>query len=183
MAIPANIANNLVVDFESALIARIEFNSLTLGLTEAGYDISYNGVNYLSNGLLLGVSNYKEAAELKVNDITLVLSSVDQTISALLLQNNQIGREVFIDRVIFDRFNPGDILYVEEIAVGEITGFSNGSTKESSAMSITVSSLFADWQRKNGRTTTNSSNQRFYPNDLGMEFANSINNELKWGGK
>lgn len=183
MALSPAVANKLTKDFQSALICKIDFNGLTLGLTESGYDIELNGVTYLANGLLLGVSNYKETAEVKVNNLTLVLSSVDQTITALLLQNNQIGREVLISRVIYDPDDHKTILAVEEIAVGEIVSFSNGSTSEDSAMSITVSSLFADWERKNGRTTTNASQQRVFPGDKGMEYANSIDKELKWGGK
>lgn len=182
-SIPANIANNLVLDHETALIVRIDFNGVTVGLTESSYDISYNGVNYLANGLLLGVSDYKETADVKVNDITLILSSVDQTISAIILQNNQIGREVFVDRVIYNPTDPNSIMYVEEVAVGEVTSFSNGSTSDGSVMSITVSSLFADWQRKAGRTTTNSSQQLQYPDDLGMEYSNNVKDDLKWGGK
>lgn len=183
MALSPAVANKLTKDFQSALICKIDFNGLTLGLTESGYDIELNGVTYLANGLLLGASNYKETAEVKVNNLTLVLSSVDQTITSLLLQNNQIGREVLISRVIYDPDDHKTMLAVEEIAVGEIVSFSNGSTSSESAMSITVSSLFADWERKNGRTTTNASQQRVVPGDKGMEYANSIDKELKWGGK
>lgn len=183
MALSPTVANKLNKDFESALIVKINFNGLTLGLTEAAFDISYNGTDYLANGILLGTSNYKETAEVKVNNLTLLLSSVDQTITSLLLQNNQIGREVFIDRIIYDPDNRTNILAAEEIAIGEISSFSNGSTKEGSVMSVTISSLFSDWQRKSGRSTTRASHESSFPGQLGMEYANAVDDNLRWGGE
>lgn len=184
MAIPANVANNLNKDFETCGLIKIEFDGLTFAVTDAPFEIEHDNITYLPSDLIIGASDVKKTAETKVNDMTLTFSSVDQTIAALMLSNAQIGREVLVYRVYFykDALNQ-DQTYVEELAIGEVTGFTNSSNQEASAITLNVSSLFADWQRKAGRVTTNSSQQRFYPLDKGMEWANAVQEDLLWGGE
>lgn len=184
MTIPANVANNLNKPFEICYLIRIEFNGLTLSVTDAPFEISHDGIDYITSDLLLSVGDVKNTSDTKVNSINLTFSSVDQTVVALMLQNNQIGRDVYIYQVYFyeDNLRQSNT-YVEEVAIGEVSGFTNSSTKNDSAINLDISSLYADWERKAGRVTSNASQQIYYPNDLGMEFANAVQEDLKWGGK
>lgn len=184
MALPASIANNLNKDFETCALIKIEFDGITFAVTDAPFSIEHNSINYLPSDLIIGTGDIKKTAETKVNDITLTFSSVDQTITALMLSNGQIGREVMVYRVYFYR-DEFDIKrqYIEELAIGEISGFTNSSNTEASAITLNVASLFADWQRKSGRVTTVASQKRYFPNDDGMEWANQVQDDLKWGGE
>lgn len=184
MALPSYVANNLNKDFQTCALIKIEFDGVTFAVTDAPFEIEHNLITYLPSDLIIGTGDIKKTAETKVNDITLTFSSVDQTITALMLSNGQIGREVMVYRVYFYKDNLNqDQTYIEELAIGETAGFTNSSNTEASAITLNVSSLFADWQRKSGRVTTNASQQRFYPLDKGMEWANAVQDDLKWGGE
>lgn len=184
MTIPANVANNLNKPFELCYLIKIEFSGLTLSITDAPFEIDHDGLTYIPSDLLVSVGDIKNSSETKVNTTNLAFSSVDQTIVALMLANNQIGRDVYIYQVYFYEDNLRQSgTYVEEVSIGEISGFTNASERDSSLISLSISSLYADWERKAGRVTSNSSQQLYYPNDLGMEWANAVQSDLKWGGK
>lgn len=176
------IINKLKEDHEYCHLVLFDFNGIQVAFTESSYDITYNGINYLSNGILLSIGNIKESSDLKVNSVGINLSSVDKSIIAILLQNDQIGRQVTIRRAYIER-DTGNIFHAEVLTYGEITAFGNNSSKDSSVLNLSISGAFADWQRVSGRVTTVASQARHYPNDKGMEFANQVRDDLVWGGK
>jgi len=101
VTIPADVANNLNKPFELCYLIKIEFSGLTLAITDAPFEIDHDGLTYIPSDLLVSVGDIKSSSETKVNTTNLAFSSVDQTIVALMLANNQIGRDVYIYQVYF----------------------------------------------------------------------------------
>ncbi len=47
-------------------------------------------------------------------------------------------------------------------------------------VNLTVVSHWADFEKKNGRKTNNTSQQRFFGTDVGMDFSSETVQDVKW---
>jgi hypothetical protein len=64
---------------------------------------------------------------------------------------------------------------------GNIENFAIGETRKESIVNLTIVSHWADFEKKNGRKTNNTSQQRFFSTDVGMDFASQTVLDIKWG--
>ena len=52
---------------------------------------------------------------------------------------------------------------------------------KTSSLTLSIVSHWADFNKKNGRKTNNTSQQRFFSTDVGMDFASQTVQDIKWG--
>ena len=64
---------------------------------------------------------------------------------------------------------------------GTIDTYAISEAETESALSLTVVSHWADFEKRSGRLTNNNSQQRFFPTDVGMDFSSQTVLDLKWG--
>ena len=64
---------------------------------------------------------------------------------------------------------------------GKIDGFSISETDTASTVNLGIVSHWADFEKKNGRKTNNTSQQRFFSTDVGMNFSSETVLDIKWG--
>ena len=64
---------------------------------------------------------------------------------------------------------------------GQIDTFDIQETENSSMVALGVVSHWADFEKQNGRKTNNTSQQRFFANDVGMDFSSQTVQDIKWG--
>tara|TARA_Y100000592_G_scaffold96477_1_gene165053 strand:- start:752 stop:1333 length:582 start_codon:yes stop_codon:yes gene_type:complete len=165
--------------------------STALYFTSSNIDIDFDsntapdsGVNtYLAQGQFLYFGNIVESSDLRVGQVDLTFTAVDTTTVALLLNNNYMNKRVVIYRAILDEdysFTSDDVFTVFD---GRIMNYNIRETDSTATVTMTVASLFADFERKNGRRTNNASQQRVFSSDLGMNFSAEIVKDIKWGRK
>ena len=165
--------------------------STALYFTSSNIDIDFDsntapdsGTNtYLAQGQFLYFGNIVESSDLRVGQVDLTFTAVDTTTVALLLNNNYMNKRVVIYRAILDEdysFTSDDVFTVFD---GRIMNYSIRETESTATVTMTVASLFADFERKNGRRTNNASQQRIFSSDLGMNFSAEIVKDIKWGRK
>jgi len=165
--------------------------STALYFTSSNIDIDFDsntapdsGVNtYLAQGQFLYFGNIVESSDLRVGQVDLTFTAVDTTTVALLLNNNYMNKRVVIYRAILDddySFTSDDVFTVFD---GRIMNYNIRETESTATVTMTVASLFADFERKNGRRTNNASQQRVFSSDLGMNFSAEIVKDIKWGRK
>ena len=165
--------------------------STALYFTSSNIDIDFDsntapdsGVNtYLAQGQFLYFGNIVESSDLRVGQVDLTFTAVDTTTVALLLNNNYMNKRVVIYRAILDEdysFTSDDVFTVFD---GRIMNYNIRETDLTATVTMTVASLFADFERKNGRRTNNASQQRVFSSDLGMNFSAEIVKDIKWGRK
>ena len=165
--------------------------STALYFTSSNIDIDFDsntapdsGTNtYLAQGQFLYFGNIVESSDLRVGQVDLTFTAVDTTTVALLLNNNYMNKRVVIYRAILDEdysFTSDDVFTVFD---GRIMNYSIRETESTATVTMTVASLFADFERKNGRRTNNASQQRVFSGDLGMNFSAEIVKDIKWGRK
>ena len=64
---------------------------------------------------------------------------------------------------------------------GTIDTFTISEKGKDSTVNLQVVSHWADFDKTNGRKTNNTSQQRFFSADVGMDFASQTVQDIKWG--
>ena len=155
----------------------VNFTDCSFPLTSS---ISGSSVTYTSSDFIIGVSDFTEEIDVTKSSLTISLSGADQTFISTVLNENVTNDEVTIFRglladdnsIIADPF----LLYK-----GNIENFAINENTKSSVVNLSVVSHWADFEKKNGRKTNNTSQQRFFSTDVGMDFSSQTVFDIKWG--
>jgi len=155
----------------------VNFTDCSFPLTSS---VSGSSITYTSSDHLIGISDFSEQTDVSKSSITLSLSGADQTFISVVLNENIINDSVTIHRglladdntIIADPF----LLYK-----GSIENFEIQEKETSSTLSLSIVSHWADFNKKNGRKTNNTSQQRFFSTDVGMDFSSQTVQDIKWG--
>lgn len=158
--------------------------STPINLTDCSFSItssvSGSSVTYNASDFVLGMSNFTEETDITKTSINISLSGADQTYISLVLNENIINDNVVIYRGFLDSSNSliADPFLLYE---GQIDTFSIEESPNDSVVSISVVSHWADFEKTSGRKTNNTSQQRFFSSDVGMDFSSETVLDIKWG--
>jgi len=156
-------------------------DNTVIRLTDCGYLVDWNGEQFESNGLLLGMDSPTFTAELRIGEISLAFTAADQSIVALMLGKNQINRYCYIYRAYLT--DQGQVIASPILLhTWLVTSHDVSDSEGSSQITVAMASEFADFEAPRGRRSTDASQQRFFPGDRGLEFAAQVRKDLKWGG-
>ena len=142
--------------------------------------VSGSSVTYTASDFILGISNHTEETDITKSTVNLNLSGADQTFISTVLNENVVNDDVTIYRGFLDSSNA---LIADPMMLykGKIESFSIKETDTNSEISLSIVSHWADFEKKNGRKTNNTSQQRFFSGDVGMDFASQTVQDIKWG--
>ena len=142
--------------------------------------VSGSSVTYNASDFILGISNHTEETDITKSSVSLNLSGADQTFISTVLNENVVNDSVDIYRGFLDSssalISDPFLLYR-----GKIETFDIQETDKSSVVGLTIVSNWADFEKKNGRKTNNTSQQRFFSGDVGMDFSSQTVQDIKWG--
>lgn len=163
-------------------LVEMDLNGIGVYLNDSGLqEIDYAGKAFLGNGLLLGIDAVRQTGDISVNKTNITFTAVDQSIIALIENNNQTNRPVKIYRAYFSE--DLDLVGVVLLTWGAVTSSGVNSNQESAEITITIAGAFADWERAASIRTTDASQKRWHPNDDGFKYATQVKPALNWGGK
>jgi hypothetical protein len=142
--------------------------------------VSGSSVTYNSSDFIMGISEFSEQTDISKTSVKLTLSGADQTFIATVLNENVTNDEVTIFRGLLDSSNA---LIADPIILykGNIENFSVQESNTTSNVVLSIVSQWADFDKKNGRKTNNTSQQRFFSTDVGMDFSSETIRDIKWG--
>lgn len=142
--------------------------------------VSGSSVTYSASDFVLGISNFTEETDITKTSLTITFSGADQTFISTALNENVINDSVTIYRGLLDDNNSliTDPFLLYE---GNIDTFSISESSQTSYITFSVVSHWADFEKENGRKTNNTSQQRYFSNDVGMDFSSQTVLDLKWG--
>tara|TARA_R100000655_G_scaffold70488_2_gene108771 strand:+ start:1566 stop:2132 length:567 start_codon:yes stop_codon:yes gene_type:complete len=142
--------------------------------------VSGSSVTYSSSDFILGVSNFTEETDVTKTSLTLTLSGADQTFISTCLNENVVNDSVDIFRGFLDDSNA---LIADPFLLysGQIDTFSISEKGSDSTVALQIVSHWADFDKTNGRKTNNTSQQRFFSTDVGMDFSSQTVQDIKWG--
>ena len=142
--------------------------------------VSGSSVTYNASDFILGISNHTEETDITKSSVSLNLSGADQTFISTVLNENVVNDSVDIFRGFLDDSNA---LISDPFLLyrGKIDSFDIAETDTDSQVNLSIVSNWADFEKKNGRKTNNTSQQRFFSGDVGMDFASQTVQDIKWG--
>ena len=142
--------------------------------------VSGSSVTYTSSDFILGLSEFTEEVDISKASLKLTLSGADTTFISTVLNENVTNDSVDIYRGLLDSSNA---LISDPILLykGNIENFVIQESDTSSNVVLSIVSHWADFDKKNGRKTNNTSQQRFFSGDVGMDFASQTVQDIKWG--
>ena len=150
-------------------------NSFSLTSSVSGSSVTYNASDFI-----MGISDFTEETDLTKGSITLSLSGADQTFISTVLNENVINDSVDIFRGFL---NDSNSLIADPFLFykGTIDNFAISESDTASSVSLDIVSHWADFEKKSGRKTNNTSQQRFFSTDVGMDFSSETVLDIKWG--
>ena len=142
--------------------------------------ISGSSRTYTASGHILNVGNTQESSEPIKNSLNLTLSGVDQTYISIVLNENIINSDVFIYRGYLD----ANLALISDpflLFYGTIDEYKISDDTNTARLNLTVTSHWGNFSKTSGRTTTDNSQKRFFPNDKGMTFSALTVRDIRWG--
>ena len=142
--------------------------------------VSGSSVTYLASDFIMGVSDFTEETDVNLSPISISLSGADQTFISTVLNENVINDAVTIFRGFL---NDSNALIADPFLLykGTIDNFAISESDTSSTVNLDIVSHWADFEKKSGRKTNNTSQQRFFSTDVGMNFSSQTVQDIKWG--
>ena len=142
--------------------------------------VSGSSVTYNASDFILGISNHTEETDITKSSVSLVLSGADQTFISTVLGENVVNDSVDIFRGFL---NDSNALISDPFLLyrGKIDSVDISEGDKESTVGLRIGSNWADFEKKNGRKTNNTSQQRFFSADVGMDFASQTVQDIKWG--
>ena len=142
--------------------------------------VSGSSVTYNASDFVLGISNHTEETDITKSSVSISLSGADQTFISTVLNENVVNDSVDIFRGFLDDSNA---LIADPFLLykGTIDTFEISEKGSDSNIIFKIVSHWADFDKLNGRKTNNTSQQRFFSTDVGMDFSSQTVQDIKWG--
>jgi len=176
----------IAVDLVDFFLEDEQGNANTLSLCNGGFDIESDGVTYQAQGDFIGFSSVKEEFDVKIGKFTISLTALNQQVVDDFTTSKPEGKRVRIRKAFLD-FQPFTLDPVDTPIIlfdGQIFNYSITETNTTATLEVSCSTLFADFERRAGRRTTNSSNWLFqgFTRDRIFDKAGFVGNtEFLWG--
>jgi hypothetical protein len=158
----------------------VELNlSSTIRLTDWYTNVTYDSNSYEAGGSFLQVDATTETGQLQVDEINLGFSNVTDQVRSLVQNGAFTDKTVDVYLAYFnaDETIVGAINYF----TGQIRSVSISETIDSSILTMTVASHWANWNLTKGRHFSDESQQSFSSGDKGFEFATQVKKDVRWG--
>ena len=158
----------------------VELNlSTTIRLTDWYSNVTYDSNNYEAGGSFLTVDSITETGQLQVDEINLGFSNITDQVRSLVQTGAFTDKTVEIHLAYFDSNEAivGAINYF----TGTIRNVSIAESIDSSLLTMTVASHWANWNLTKGRHYSQESQEAFSSGDKGFEFATQVRDDVRWG--
>ena len=142
-------------------------------------DIEGSSQTYNADGTLLGVGNVPESNAPIKNSIDIIFSGVDQSLISTVLNNDVLGVDIKVYRAVIS----GTTAIADPFLLfhGNLSNFQINDGGTTASLSITATNHFGNFEKINGRTTADTSQQRHFSGDKGFEFSALTIRDIKWG--
>lgn len=168
--------------FRLATLIRIVFSaSSEINLTDYGVDLTHNTVNYINSADVIEIGDVTETGALKVNEMSISLTGADRTYIAAFFNNDYVNAPITIRRALIDSSDQVSDTFI--FFDGKISSFTISDNDYRSEIIVSAASHWADFDKVRCRRTNLKSQQSFFPNDDGMEYAHVVTKDLRWGRK
>mgnify|MGYP003350857110 FL=1 len=163
---------------KTAFLVELNLSSI-IRLTDWYTNVTYDSNSYEAGGSFLSVDSTTETGQLQVDEINLGFSNVTDQVRSLV-QNGE-----FTDKIVdiyIAYFNADEtIVGAINFFTGQIRNVAISENIDSTILTMTVASHWANWNLTKGRHFSDESQQSFSSGDKGMEFATQVKADVRWG--
>lgn len=153
-----------------------------LYLTDYASDISYDSQTWQATAYLVEVGSPSESRDLRVNQLGVQFSGVGQAYQSIFQSNNWMNKQGKVFKLVMN--DSGAIVGAPLLVFdGQITNWQFQESAGNSKVQVSLSSHWADFEKKQGRLTNNSSQQFYFATDVGFQYAAHTVRDIKWGRK
>jgi hypothetical protein len=165
-----------------ALFAELVYDSGTVRVWTGVGNHTWDGETWQGLGSFGGLSDCEETSHLSPRSTNLVLSGVPSATIALALTENYQGRTAKV-WLAFLTVSTGAVI-VDPILIFSgrmgVMGIETG--QETGKITISVESHLVNLGRASNRRFTRESQRRYFPNDAGLDYVPTIQQQnIKWG--
>lgn len=170
------------INYKTVYLCRSSWGSGELYITNHTHEITHNNNLYVPLGGLFGVSDIKETLQLSVNSGSVSIVGLPQSIRALTIYEEFIGRTI---EIYIAFINELDAVIDEPILVqkGIMNDLTCSDEFESGTVSVSVNytSHMQRYDDVNGRRSNPSEHKNKYPNDTFFDSVPSLAEKvLEW---
>ena len=145
-------------------------------LTNGDREFSYFGRLYQPK-LLSSISDIEITSEPTLSDVDIELNTQDRTIQDAILSDVWMNKPVTTYKV---RHDGQHYVFFDKVEFqGLISSYSIDDNRKT--LTLTVSSIWADYEKQVGIKTNLQSHQRHYPNDTAMRHSANAIKKIYWG--
>jgi len=155
-------------------------------MTQAPYNLTLADTNvYKAAGGLLSISDFNDNANFSIDKINIVVAGIvplDPSEPSAMIQAQSmeyIDKPVTIFRAFMEDYAVAHQIMLFKGYI-DVLGITQDSQGEQTLVSIDISSHWTDFDRVATRYTNNTSQQEYFPTDVGLEYAVEIQKEVTW---
>ena len=160
-------------------LLEITLGAHTLRYVNTDIDYDFRGYYYIG-GLWKGGASPKITSEPKLNACDLEFTGLAPEVLSIPLRENYMNAPVKVTRVCVHR-DSRTFLNAYTVYQGCLSGYEFDEDNADAQLTLTATSIWAALDQKAGRRSNSASQQRFYPNDKGFDFAPITLDNLPWG--
>lgn len=178
----------LVAETAQAVVQYYELVHIGVGngyhITNAPWDINYQGNNYISAGSLMSFDAVQENIGFEITRLNITVGGIapmpgdSEPFLEQILNLDYVDRPVSIVRAYYNHDS-----YVDSVLI--YSGYINSGTAATSvadgaAVQIATSNNWSNFNLVAGRLTNDAKQQSFYPGDRGFEYAKQVQKSVEW---
>ncbi len=198
MATLAEIVERKTIEYYDCVAIDIDANHTYL-MTQAPFDLDLihstpypDYDTFKAAGGLLGISEITENAVFSIDKINITVAGIvplnpgDDSIMVEAQTLEYIDKPVTIYRAFLEPDNVATIGSMVEYNLIMFKGYidamnvTQNSSGDTTQVSIDISSHWSDFDRVSTRHTNNTSQQEYFPGDVGLEYSVEIQKEITW---
>jgi len=166
-------------NFNLATLIQLDFPT-AIKITDWQRNITIGANTFSSSPDLTTTSSISESGELRVNGISIDFGGESQVYVALFLNGNYIDIQGRIWKAVLDS---SDTVIGQPILIfdGRITSYAISDNDSSSKVGVELASHWKDFELVKGRLTNTNSQNLYFPNDTGFDYAHETRKDIKWG--
>lgn len=165
-----------------AIFVEIFFTSGALNLWSGIGDKTWDSKTWTGTGSLLSITPAAETSSIRANGAVITLNGVDPALISVALQEGRQGRPVNCWLGFLDLSTEAVIVDPATFFKGRLDVMAIDDGAETATIAVHAESRLIDLERPSNRRYTLEDQQRDYPNDLGFEYINDIQEwQGSWG--
>jgi len=179
--LPTALSSNLTDDVIYPFFAvELLFDEAPLRMWTGVGTLSYDGNDWVGSGNLLTVSSVEETSDIAVKGATLTLSGVPSEVISLAITSAYQGRVCNIYLGMFDTVL--DTHSLTQLFAGYMDQMNISEGPETSTIELKVENKLIDLERSRVARFTSGYQKSKFPNDLGLDFVESLQDRpIAWG--